>query len=217
VRPVHVVVLAVDAEDVLKMAPSENEDPVETLDSERTYPAFGVSVRVRRLDRRADHPDALAAEDLVERVAELRVPVVDEEPERLLVAQLHHEVARLLRHPTSIRIRRPRDVLEWLSRGNGAVWATLANNRGVARVDAVTGDVRYIPVGYGEPFGVAVGGDHAWVATDRAVWKLGATTGEARAGSLIPRAGGAGFVSITYADGAAWLSTYDRGTVVRVR
>jgi hypothetical protein len=39
-------------------------------------------------------------------------PVVDEEPERLLVAQLHHEVARLLRHPTSIRIRRARDVLD---------------------------------------------------------------------------------------------------------
>jgi hypothetical protein len=39
---VRVVVLAIDAEDVLKMAPSEDEDPVETLDSERTYPAFGV-------------------------------------------------------------------------------------------------------------------------------------------------------------------------------
>jgi len=56
VRPVHVVVLAVDAEDVLKMAPSEDEDPVETLDSERAYPAFGVSVRIRRLDRRVNRP-----------------------------------------------------------------------------------------------------------------------------------------------------------------
>jgi streptogramin lyase len=104
----------------------------------------------------------------------------------------------------------------WLSRGDGAVWATLASNRGVARVDAVTGDARYIPVTYGEPFGVAVGGGHAWVATDRAVWKLDGTTGEARAASRIPRAGGFGFVSITYADGAAWLSTYDRGTLRRV-
>jgi hypothetical protein len=48
------------------------------------------------------------------------------------------------------------------------------------------------------------------------VWKLGATTGEARAGSLIPRAGGAGFVSITYADGAAWLSTYDLDCAVSI-
>ena len=82
-RPVRVVVLVVDAKDVLKMAPSEDEDPVETLDSECAYPAFGVSVRVRRLDRRVDHPDAFAADDRVECVAELGIPVVDKEPERV--------------------------------------------------------------------------------------------------------------------------------------
>jgi hypothetical protein len=43
VRPVFVVVLGVDADDVFEMAPSEDEDPVETFDSERAEPAFGVS------------------------------------------------------------------------------------------------------------------------------------------------------------------------------
>ena len=104
----------------------------------------------------------------------------------------------------------------WLSAGEGTVWTTLANNRGVARIDALTGSVRYIPIPFGDPFGVAVGGGHAWVATDRAVWKLDATTGVPRAASLTPRAGGFGLVSITYADGVAWLSSYDRGRLVRV-
>jgi streptogramin lyase len=112
-----------------------------------------------------------------------------------------------------------RSVVEtwWLDHGEGAVWATLANNRGLARVDVVTGTVRYVPIAYGEPFGVAVGGGSAWAASDRAVWKLDAATGEAQAASLIPRGGGPGFVSIHYADGTAWLTTYERGTLVRVR
>jgi hypothetical protein len=49
VRPVLVVVAAVDAEDVLEVAASEDEDPVEAVGAERAYPAFGVGVRVRRL------------------------------------------------------------------------------------------------------------------------------------------------------------------------
>ena len=42
-------------------------------------------------------------EDLIEGVAELRVPIVDEEPERLLLTQLHDEVASLLCGPASVR------------------------------------------------------------------------------------------------------------------
>jgi hypothetical protein len=45
-----------------------------------------VGIRVGRLDGSADHSDAFGPEDLVEGVAELRVTVVDEEPERLLLA-----------------------------------------------------------------------------------------------------------------------------------
>jgi hypothetical protein len=54
VRPVPVVVAAVDAEHVLEMAAAKDGDPVETLSAERSYPALGVGVR--SLDRRADHP-----------------------------------------------------------------------------------------------------------------------------------------------------------------
>jgi hypothetical protein len=51
-------------------------------------------------------------EHLVEGVAELRVSVVDEEPERLLVAALHQQVARLLRDPAPIRVGGTGDVLD---------------------------------------------------------------------------------------------------------
>ena len=95
-RPVLVVMAAVDAEHLLEMAAAEDEDSVETLSAEGADPALGVSVRVRRLDRRADHPDALSLEDLVEVVAELRVVIVEEKAERLLVAELHDQIARLL-------------------------------------------------------------------------------------------------------------------------
>src|SRR5215211_3565568 len=78
------------------MAATEDEDPVETISADSADPAFGVGVRVRCLDRRADHRDALSPEDLVEGVAELRVAVVGEKPERLLVAEPHDQVARLL-------------------------------------------------------------------------------------------------------------------------
>jgi hypothetical protein len=81
-RPVLVVVAAVDAEDVLEVAAADDEDSVEAVGAHRAYPAFGVGVRVRRLDRRTDHRDLLAPEHLVEGMAELRVPVVDEKPER---------------------------------------------------------------------------------------------------------------------------------------
>src|SRR4029077_11324643 len=55
-------------------------------------------VRLRRLDWGLDHADAFAAEDLVEGLGELRVPIVDEEAhpsENVGEA----EVARLLGNP----------------------------------------------------------------------------------------------------------------------
>jgi hypothetical protein len=67
---------------------------------------------VRCLERRADHSDAFGPEDLLEGVAELRVTVVDEEPERLLLTQLHDEVASLLGDPVSVRARRASHVLD---------------------------------------------------------------------------------------------------------
>jgi hypothetical protein len=112
VWPVLVVVEAVDAENMFEVAEAEDEDSIEAVGAERPYPALGVGVRVRRLDRRTDYPDPLASEDLVEGVTELGVPVMDEKPERQLVAELHHEVARLLGDPATVGIRAARDVLE---------------------------------------------------------------------------------------------------------
>jgi hypothetical protein len=112
VRPVFVVVLAVDAEHVLEVAAAEYEDSVETISAECANAAFGVSVRVRCLDGRADHSDAFSPEHFVECVAELRVAVVDEKAERLLVVEPHDQVARLLGDPAAVRIRRAGDVLD---------------------------------------------------------------------------------------------------------
>ena len=77
--PVLVVMALVDAQDVLEVMRAEDEDPIEAFGADRADPAFGVGVGVRRLDRCADHLDALGAEDLVEGVAEFRVAVVNEE------------------------------------------------------------------------------------------------------------------------------------------
>jgi hypothetical protein len=49
VRPVRVVVIDKNA------AASEDEDSVEAVGAKRAYPAFGIGVCVRRLDRCADH------------------------------------------------------------------------------------------------------------------------------------------------------------------
>src|SRR6266508_2641956 len=59
-RPVLVVVAAVDAEHVLEMAAAEDEDPVDAVGANRTHPTLGEGVRVRGLDRRANRLDASA-------------------------------------------------------------------------------------------------------------------------------------------------------------
>jgi len=105
----------------------------------------------------------------------------------------------------------------WLAAGSQAVWATLPNNRGVARIDTTSGQVRYIPIPYGDPFGIAVGAGSAWVATDRAVLQLNEQTGALQGALLVPRASRTGFVSIAYGYGALWFTNYDRGTLTRLR
>jgi hypothetical protein len=111
-RPVLVVVAAVGAEHVLEVAAPEDEEPVEAVVANGADPTLGEGVCVRGLNWREDDLDALGAEDLVESVAELRVAIMDEEPERLLVAELHDEVARLLGDPASVRVRAADEVLD---------------------------------------------------------------------------------------------------------
>jgi len=104
----------------------------------------------------------------------------------------------------------------WLSYGDGAVWATLPNYDAVARIDAATSSVQYARTPYGRPFGVTIGGGSAWVATDHGVLRLDELTAKPTGVALLPAATASGFVSISYGDGAAWFTNYDRGTLTRV-
>jgi len=104
----------------------------------------------------------------------------------------------------------------WLSYGNGAVWATLPNYGAVARLDTGTHAVVYARTPYGRPFGVAVGGGSAWVATDHGVLRLDGSTGHTTGVALLPTANVSGFASIAFGDGSAWFANYDRGTLTRV-
>jgi hypothetical protein len=55
---VLVVVVAVHAEHLTEMAPAEDQNPVEAVSADGADPAFGVGVRVWRLNRRVDRLDA---------------------------------------------------------------------------------------------------------------------------------------------------------------
>ena len=82
-----------------------DEGPVETLVADGPDEAFGERVRSRGTNRCPDHPDALGAEDVIERPRELGVPVSDEEPGCRDVGG-HGEVAGLLGHPGTVRVCR---------------------------------------------------------------------------------------------------------------
>jgi hypothetical protein len=91
----------VGAEDAVEVTPVQDQDPVEALAAERPDPPLGVGVCVRRPNRCADDPDALATEHRVEVTTELAITIVEQKPEPTLsVVELHHEVARLLCDPT---------------------------------------------------------------------------------------------------------------------
>jgi hypothetical protein len=112
-RPMPVVMAGVDAEHMFELAAAENEESIETVVPDRQYPALGVRVRVRRLDRCADHGDPFALEDVVEAAAELGVAIVDEETEWLFaLVDRHQQVARLLGYPGAGRARCAGDELD---------------------------------------------------------------------------------------------------------
>src|SRR3954470_24858332 len=79
---------------------------VGALGSDAANEPFGVAVRPRRPRGSPDHVDAISGEDGVEGAGELRVPVSDQETElRDPIAEIHQEVACLLRGPGSRRVR----------------------------------------------------------------------------------------------------------------
>jgi hypothetical protein len=82
VWPVSVVVVDVDAEDVLELFAARDQEPVEAVAANGPDPPFGERVRVWCPKRGADDLDRLASEDVVEGAAEFTVAVVDEKPDR---------------------------------------------------------------------------------------------------------------------------------------
>jgi hypothetical protein len=73
-----VVMPDVGAHDLLELAPTDDQDPIEAFPAQASHPALGVRLRLWRPHRRLDHPDAFGAEDLVEAARELAVPVTNE-------------------------------------------------------------------------------------------------------------------------------------------
>jgi hypothetical protein len=60
VWPLLVEVADVDAEDMLELASTEDQEPIEALSTDATDPALRVGVRVWSLDRRADDRNVFA-------------------------------------------------------------------------------------------------------------------------------------------------------------
>jgi hypothetical protein len=84
VRALAVVVVDVGTKCPLQLPFAEDQQPVQTLLTDRAHPTLGVRVCVGRPDRCLDHPDALGAKDLIEGRGELGVPVVDQEADRVV-------------------------------------------------------------------------------------------------------------------------------------
>ena len=87
------------------MTAAEYQHVIQAFVSDAPHPSLGNRVRLRRPHGRLDHAHTLAAQDLVERARELRVPVMDEKTD-VLEPLLDREVAGLLAHPDTIRVRR---------------------------------------------------------------------------------------------------------------
>jgi hypothetical protein len=78
---------------------------VEALAAKRPHEPLRERVRLRRPDRRLDHPRAVPREDAVECRSELAVAVTDQEPSPAgALAEVHEKVAGLLDGPGSGRI-----------------------------------------------------------------------------------------------------------------
>ena len=78
-RAVVVVVHDVFEQDLLEMAPSEDEEPIRALSPDGSHESLGECVRPRGLNWSLDDSDALCSEHLIEAGGELRISVPDEE------------------------------------------------------------------------------------------------------------------------------------------
>jgi hypothetical protein len=82
------------------------QQPVGALRADAAHPPLREAIRLRRSGRDLDDVDAFGGEHGVERVAELRVPVADQEPERPdPLPHILQEVTGLLGRPPAGRVR----------------------------------------------------------------------------------------------------------------
>jgi hypothetical protein len=104
VRAVPVVVLDVDAQGLLEMISSHDQQPVQALGPDGANPPLCVGVRRGCLYRCQDDLGALGADYVVEAAAELRVAVTQQEAHASsLLLQCEQQVAGLLGDPAARR------------------------------------------------------------------------------------------------------------------
>jgi len=103
VWPLVVVVLEVLVEDPLKVTATQDQQPVQALLPDGSYPSLD-RVGVRRLDRRGDDLDPVGGEDVVKAARELAVTVTNEEPRPTGTFSVHRELPCSLDHPGPVRI-----------------------------------------------------------------------------------------------------------------
>jgi hypothetical protein len=82
VRSLVVVVAHILGEHPLKVAPTPDQHPVQTLLPDCPHPALGERVGIRRLHRCGDDLDAVGGEHVIEGAGELAVPVANQELRR---------------------------------------------------------------------------------------------------------------------------------------
>jgi len=100
-----VVMSDVLGQNLLEMASTEDEDPVETLSADGAHESFGERVRPRSSNRGLDDAGALGAKHLVEAGGELRVSIPDKEFGRSRTfSQQEAQVASLLGDPLPHRV-----------------------------------------------------------------------------------------------------------------
>ena len=99
-RPLHVVVRGVLGQHPAEVPLPEDQHAVGQLGPNGQHEALGEAVRPRAPRRDLDHLDTRTGQDRVERGRELSRSVPDQEPEPPdVLAEIHHEVAGLLRRP----------------------------------------------------------------------------------------------------------------------
>src|SRR6476620_3032856 len=102
-RPPRVVVRRIQGKHPTEVPLAKDQHPVGDLSADGQHETFGEAVRPWTPWRDLDHLDARVRNDRVERRRELTGPIADQEPEPSnILAEVHHEVASLLRRPGSI-------------------------------------------------------------------------------------------------------------------